>query len=86
MPNLVHANTPPSRSASRDAGSPFMLTAEEVARDFFRTSRKVIYEMARKGRIPGAVRIGRKVLFRRDRLLEFLRKRESSVSSLGGRG
>ena len=63
---------------------PFYLTADEVARDYLRTSRKVVYEMARMGQLPGVVRIGRKVLFRRDRLLEFLRERESSVSSLGG--
>lgn len=67
----------------KDAGVPFMLTAEEVARDFLRTNRKVVYEMARMGRLPGAVHIGRKVLFRRDRLLQFLAERESSVSSLG---
>ncbi len=67
----------------KEAENPFMLTAEEVARDFLRTSRKVVYEMARLGRLPGTVRIGRKVLFRRDRLLQFLRERESSVSSLG---
>jgi len=65
-------------------GQPYMLTAEEVARDFLRTSRKVVYEMVRTGKLPGAVRIGRRVLFRRDRLLQFLRERESSVSSLGG--
>lgn len=69
---------------SKEAEHPFMLTAEEVARDFLRTSKKVVYEMARMGRVPGAVRIGRKVLFRRDRLLQFLRESESSVSSLGG--
>jgi len=67
----------------KDTGVPFMLTADEVARDFLRTSRKVVYEMARMGRLPGAVHIGRKVLFRRDRLLQFLAERESSVSSLG---
>jgi excisionase family DNA binding protein len=60
-----------------------LLTAEEVA-ELLRTSRKVIYEMARLGRLPGVTRIGRRILFRRDRLLQFLRERESSVSSLGG--
>ncbi|WP_242370662.1 helix-turn-helix domain-containing protein [Anaeromyxobacter sp. SG26] len=64
---------------------PFMLTAEEVARDFLRTSRAAVYEMVRMGRLPGVVRVGRKVLFRRDRLLQFLAERESSVPSLGGK-
>lgn len=67
----------------KDAGVPFMLTAEEVARDFLRTNRKDVYEMARMGRLPGAVHSGRKVLFRRDRLQQFLAERESSASSLG---
>lgn len=64
---------------------PYMLTADEVARDYLRTRRDVVYEMAREGRLPGVVRIGRKVLFRRDRLLQFLTERESSVPSLGGK-
>lgn len=72
----------PDPVAAADASHPFMLTADEVARDFLRTSRKVVYEMGRAGRIPGMVHVGRKVLFRRDRLLQFLRERESSVSSL----
>lgn len=63
--------------------TPFMLTADEVARDYLRTSRKVIYEMISLGQLPGVVRLGRKILIRRDRLLQFLRERESSVSSLG---
>jgi excisionase family DNA binding protein len=75
---------PEQAHVARRSEHPFMLTAEEVARDFLRTSRKAVYEMARLGRLPGAVRIGRKVLFRRDTLLHFLRERESSVSSLGG--
>ena len=63
--------------------SPLLLTAEEVA-GFLRTSREVIYEMNRKRQIPGAVRIGRRLLFRRDRLLQW--PRESSVSSLEEHG
>jgi excisionase family DNA binding protein len=59
--------------------SPLLHTAAEVA-GILRTSRQVVYEMNRKHRIPGAVRVGRKLLFRRDRLLQWLR--ESSVSSL----
>jgi len=61
------------------------MTAAEVA-DVLRTSRKVVYEMVRLGRLPGVIRIGRKVLLRRDRLVEFLLEREEQpVSSLGGK-
>ena len=63
---------------------PDLMTAAEVA-DVLRTSRKVVYEMVRLGRLPGVIRIGRKVLLRRDRLVEFLLEREEQpVSSLGG--
>ena len=62
---------------------PHLLTSDEVAQ-LFRTSRRVIYEMIRLGQLPGVIRLGRKVLFRRDRLLEFLLEREEQpVSSLG---
>lgn len=64
---------------TEETGNLLLLTADEVAA-ILRTSREVVYEMNRKHRIPGALRIGRKLLFRRDRLLHWLR--ESSVSSL----
>lgn len=41
-----------------------LLTVEEVGA-LLRTSRKAIYVMAERGAIPGAVRIGRRLLFRR---------------------
>ena len=64
---------------------PHLLTTAEVAQ-LLRTSRKVIYEMIRLGQLPGVIRLGRKVLLRRDRLLEFLLEREEQpVSSLGGK-
>lgn len=62
---------------------PHLLTTDEVAQ-LLRTSRKVVYEMISKGQLPGVIRLGRKVLLRRDRLVEFLLEREEqSVSSLG---
>lgn len=64
---------------------PHLLTTDEVAQ-LIRTSRKVIYEMIRLGQLPGVIRLGRRVLVRRDRLLEFLLEREEQpVSSLGGK-
>lgn len=69
-----------------DTGAPYYLTADEVARDYLRTSRKNVYELIRLGRLPGVTRVGRKVLVRRERLVEFLLEREEQpVSSLGGR-
>lgn len=64
---------------------PHLLTTHEFAQ-LIRTSRKVVYEMIRLGQLPGVIRLGRKVLLRRDRVLEFLLEREEqSVSSLGGK-
>ncbi len=58
---------------------PLLLTVDEVA-GLLRSTRMSIYEQTRKGRLPGATRIGRKLLFRRDRLLQFIR--ESCVPSI----
>jgi excisionase family DNA binding protein len=62
---------------------PSLLTAAEVA-ELLRTSRKCVYWMIERGRLPGVTRIGRRVLLRRDRLLQFLAEREEQcASSLG---
>ena len=85
-PGLLGFNQGYEASLNKDIdnmGFQVLLTATEVA-SLLRTSRKVIYGMIRLGQIPGVTRIGRRVLVRRDRLLQFLRERESSVSSLGG--
>jgi len=78
-PQAPGGSSIPAASATRDL--PLMLTADDVAA-LIRSTRRAVYEQARGGRIPGAVRLGRKLLFRRDRLLQWIR--ESSVSSLGG--
>ncbi len=68
---------------SKPSELPRLLTTAEVAK-VLRTSRKVVYEMVRLGQLPGVIRLGRKVLVRQDRLLEFLLEREEQpVSSLG---
>ncbi len=86
MRRAVKGSGPPvgGGAASGEGRSPLpvLVTAVAVA-EWLCTSRAVVYEMARKGQLPGAVRVGRRLLFRRDRLVEFLRARESSVSSLG---
>ena len=50
---------------------PLLLTIDEVAA-LFRTSRKGIYGMIERGQLPGVTRVGRRLLIRRDALLDFL--------------
>lgn len=47
--------------------------------EYLRTTPKAVRRLIERGRLPGIVRVGRRVLFRRDRLLRFLA--ESSVPS-----
>jgi|SRR6516165_8510158 excisionase family DNA binding protein len=50
---------------------PFLLTVHEVA-TLLRTTSKGVYAMVERGLLPGITRIGRRVLIRRDDLLEWL--------------
>ncbi len=50
---------------------PLLLTANETA-DLLRTSRPAVYAMAERGQLPGVIRIGRRLLFRRDALVDWL--------------
>ena len=50
---------------------PQLLTTDEVA-DLLRTSRRAVYAMTERGQLPGVTRIGRRVLYRRDDLLDWL--------------
>lgn len=56
-----------------DNGLPLLLTIEEVA-DLLRTSRKAVYAMAQRRQLPGVLRIGRRLLVRRDDLLAWLHR------------
>jgi excisionase family DNA binding protein len=51
-----------------------VLTAQEVADLYLRTTRKAVYALVQKGQVPGALRIGRRLLFRRDMLLAWISK------------
>ena len=55
---------------------PPLMLPSEVA-DLLRTSRKAVYSMIERGQLPGVTRIGRRVLLRRDDLLEFLRQKST---------
>jgi excisionase family DNA binding protein len=57
----------------------YLLTIQEVADQYLRTTPKAVRRLIERGQLPGIVRVGRRVLFRRDRLLRFLA--ESSVPS-----
>ena len=61
---------PPSPTTDPSA-LPFLLCAEEVA-SLLRITRKAVYSMVDRGEIPGVTRIGRRVRFQRDPLLEWL--------------
>ena len=50
---------------------PFLLTADDVA-SLLRTTRIAVYAMVGRAQIPGVIRLGRRVLFRRDTLLDWL--------------
>ncbi len=55
---------------------PMFLTADEAA-DLLRTSRKGVYAMVERGLLPGVTRLGRRVLIRRDDLLDWLRQKSA---------
>ena len=58
---------------------PVLLTADETA-DLLRTTRKAIYVMAERGQLPGVTRLGRRLLIRRDALVDWLdQKRTRSL-------
>lgn len=61
-PELVTTNT---------GELPFFLTIPDVAA-FLRTSRKAVYTMVERGQMPGLTKIGRRLLVRRDDLLDWL--------------
>ena len=50
---------------------PLLLTVDEAA-EILRTSRRAIYMMLERQRLPGVTRIGRRILFRSADLLDWL--------------
>jgi len=53
---------------------PLLLTADEVA-TLLRTTRKAIYAMVERRQLDGVTRIGRRVLFQRDVLVDWVRQK-----------
>jgi excisionase family DNA binding protein len=56
--------------------TPFLQTVDQVA-TLLCTSRKAIYVMVERGQLPGVTRIGRRMLFRSDILLDWLRQKSA---------
>ena len=50
---------------------PVLLTVDEAA-ELLRTTRRAIYVMVDRRQLPGVTRIGRRLLFRADDLLDWL--------------
>jgi excisionase family DNA binding protein len=57
-----------------------LLLVPEVAA-LLRTSPKAIYSMVERRQLPGIVRIGRRVLIRRDSLLDWLGQKSTPSSA-----
>ena len=57
-----------------DGMTVLLLTPSDVAH-LLRTSRKAIYSKAERGQLPGVTKIGRRLYFRRDVLLDWLRQK-----------
>jgi excisionase family DNA binding protein len=58
---------------------PYLLTPEEAG-CLLRTSRKAVYCMIERGQLAGVVRVGRRVLVRRDVLLRSLDENSHTVA------
>ncbi len=53
---------------------PVLLDTAEVA-DVLRTTRKAVYAMVERGQLPGVIRVGRRVLFQQQALVDWLRQK-----------
>ena len=82
LPPRARAPRALSNSSAADAG--MLVKAGEVA-DLLRTSPKAIYTMVERGQIPGVIRIGRRLLFRRESLLQWLSEKSGTPSPEGDR-
>jgi excisionase family DNA binding protein len=58
---------------------PLLLTADETA-SLLRTTRKAVYAMAERRRLPGVVRVHRRLLVQRDDLLYWLRQKTTRIA------
>jgi excisionase family DNA binding protein len=59
--------------------APVLLTVGEAA-ELLRTTRRAIYVMVERHQLPGLIRIGRRLLFRADDLLDWLDQKRAPSS------
>lgn len=74
---LATPRTHDGPSLSSVVEGPVLLTPNEVAQ-LLRTTRRAVYAMLERGQLPGAVRLGRRVLFDRHELLHWLHQKRAS--------
>ena len=72
------------QSESTDGEFPLLLTVVEVA-DLLRMSTKAVYAMVARGQLPGVIRIGRNLRFRRDTLLDWIDQKDAPSPKEFGR-
>lgn len=75
---------PPTVPSSLSPSLPQLDTVADVAA-MLRTSSKAVYTMVERGQIPGVLRFGRRVLFRRDALVQWLSEKSGAPSPDGDR-
>lgn len=56
---------------------PILIRADELA-TLLRTSTRAIYAMTERGQLPGVVRVGRRLLYRREAVLRWLGESRAS--------
>ena len=66
----------PTKAINRGTGIhmraiPILMTVQDTA-TLLRTTRTAVYAMVARGQIPGVTRLGRRVLFRTEDLLDWL--------------
>lgn len=66
---MTAGNSNDRASARYGSKLPYFLTPAETA-DLLRTTRKAIYAMVERGMLAGVTRVGRRILIRRDDLLQ----------------
>jgi len=59
-------------------GFPVLLTVDDAA-DLLRTTSRAIYVMVDRRQLPGVTRIGRRLLFRADDLLDWLNQKRAPL-------
>jgi excisionase family DNA binding protein len=69
VPEPKIPSTPVASCAPRSL--PIILKADEVA-ELLRVNRKTLYEAVQRDEVPGVIRIGRSLRFRRDAVLMWL--------------